>query len=319
MITVLALGPKKEVADVGVRGWTQSRSFKWIDSIHPTAGDLSLISKRTGLTPAELRDAVDTGKRPHILPGDDHSLITLRAPFIKGNEVHMATVALFLFKNQLVVIRDHDVHGLAHLHVAPPHHLTAMFNRGGPFLVYRIIQAIVEDFYELMEDVSGDIDDLEDLVLNEPSKSVSESIFVQKRKLIYLHKALAANREVLAGLEKHYVKDFTGTNLRHLRSLYNDTTQLLDIISTERDVQASVLDMYVSSVSNNLNKVMKTLTLISAYVMLPTLIGSIYGMNFALMPELQWEHGYLFALGLMALSVLFVHIYFRRKGWVEWP
>jgi magnesium transporter len=142
--------------------------------------------------------------------------------------------------------------------------------------------------------------------------------------LIHIHKALIANRDVISAIEKRYLEEFKDEDLRSFRDLYHDTAQLIDLVSTSRDVLTSILDMYLSSVSNNMNKVVKTLTALSAFVLIPTLIASIYGMNFHggdgahpwNMPELYWQHGYLFALGLIALSFIGTFIYFKKKDWL---
>jgi magnesium transporter len=102
--------------------------------------------------------------------------------------------------------------------------------------------------------------------------------------------------------------------------LYDDVTQLIDTEATYRDILTGTLDIYLSSVSNNLNQVMKTLTIVASFVLIPTLISGIYGMNFQFMPEIHTElgkkFGYYFALGLMAFSVIFTYLFFRKKGWM---
>ena len=134
-------------------------------------------------------------------------------------------------------------------------------------------------------------------------------------------KALAANREVISSIEKEYVSNIDKKNIKRFRTLYNDVTQLIDTEGTYRDILTGILDVYLSSVSNNLNKVMKTLTIGASFILIPTLIASIYGMNFNTaspynMPELLWNYGYFFALGSMVLSVSITYIFFKRKGWL---
>jgi len=102
--------------------------------------------------------------------------------------------------------------------------------------------------------------------------------------------------------------------------LYDDVTQLIDTEGTYRDILTGTLDIYLTSVSNDLNKVMKTLTIVASFVLIPTLITGVYGMNFNVnspfnMPELTWQYGYFFALGLMALSIILTYVFFKRKGW----
>ena len=165
------------------------------------------------------------------------------------------------------------------------------------------------------------IDVIEDKVIEKPDKTTVKSIFTIKKTLIYFHKALTANREVISAIEKEYVANIDKKNIKRFRALYNDVTQLIDTEGTYRDILTGTLDVYLSSVSNNLGQVMKTLTVISAFVLIPTLISGIYGMNFNNasqynMPELYWQYGYFFALGLMLISMIVAYVFFRKKGWL---
>ena len=116
------------------------------------------------------------------------------------------------------------------------------------------------------------------------------------------------------------MKEIDKKNIKRFRSLYNDITQLIDTEGTYRDIMTGTLEIYLSSVSNNLNQVMKTLTIVASFILLPTLIAGIYGMNFHFMPEINTQfgqkYGYYFALFLMAFSILLMYFYFRRKGWI---
>ena len=171
-----------------------------------------------------------------------------------------------------------------------------------------------------MEHIEEEIDQIEDAVMDNPRKATIEKIFSTKKTLIFFHKALTANREVITSIEKEYVKDIDKNNIKRFRALYSDITQLIDSAGTYRDILTGTLEIYLSSVSNNLNQVMKTLTIVASFVMVPTLISGIYGMNFAYIPEMHTalgeKYGYYFALGLMALSIGLMYAYFRRKGWM---
>ncbi|MCW4026371.1 MAG: magnesium and cobalt transport protein CorA, partial [Candidatus Bathyarchaeota archaeon] len=136
-----------------------------------------------------------------------------------------------------------------------------------------------------------------------------------KKTLIYFHKALTANREVVTSIEKQYLKHISKKELKEFRILYNDIVQLIDTCDTQRDVTTGVIDIYLSSVSNLTNDVVKKLTVIASFVLVPTLISGIYGMNFRIMPEIPWAYGYPFALGLMVFSVVAMWVYFKKAKW----
>ena len=137
-----------------------------------------------------------------------------------------------------------------------------------------------------------------------------------KKVLIYFHRSLIANREVIAGIEKEYLNEIKKKELKRFRELYNDVIQLIDMSETYREILTGSLDMYLSTISNNMNLSMKRLTVYATFILLPTLISGLYGMNFRYMPELYWPWGYWYALGLMALSVILLFIFFKKKKWI---
>ena len=131
--------------------------------------------------------------------------------------------------------------------------------------------------------------------------------------MIFFHKALIGNREVLTGIEKEFLREIKGANLRRFRYLYNDVTQLIEMVGTHREVLTGTLDIYLTSVSNNMNEVMKRLTVITSFILIPTLISGIYGMNFKGMDEFNWPYGQFFAYGMMFISTLAVFFYFKKN------
>jgi magnesium transporter len=138
-----------------------------------------------------------------------------------------------------------------------------------------------------------------------------------------VHKALTANREVVVNIEKGYLSRIDKEEEAKYKFIYNDIVQLIDMNETYRDVLTGALEIYLTTISNNLNHTVKRLTAWGSLILIPTLIASIYGMNFHdtaspfNMPELQWKYGYFFALGLMALSTILLYFYFRKKDWIR--
>jgi magnesium transporter len=142
-----------------------------------------------------------------------------------------------------------------------------------------------------------------------------QAIFRLKRTLVYFHKAMIANRDVLMSLQKEYGKKVRNDVQRRLIHLYYDVAQLLDMIATYRDILTGSLDIYLTAVNNNMNKVMKKMAAYGTIVLVPTFIVGMYGMNFDVMPEIHWKYGYLFALGLILSSVILLVWYFKRNEW----
>ncbi len=320
MITVWELdASKKEVRPVSFEQYEIGKTLSWIDCVQPTDREFSQLAEKTGIPIEELKDSVDPFKRPHVIPGESWSLIIFRAPYHDADRMLTTPVGVFLFKRDIITIHTQPIQALDEFRSLPDAQRLLIFRRGAPYFVYRFMDAAIGDFFTMLDMVGDELDTIEEQVLTEPTKLVTKKIFILKRALIYSHKALTANRDVITAIEKEYLREFQKQDLRVFRDLYNDTAQLIDLVTTYRDVLTSVLDMYLSSVSNNLNKIVKTLTIISAFVLVPTLIAGIYGMNFHFMPELSWKLGYPFALGVMVVSVSLLYTYFRKQGWVGWP
>lgn len=191
-----------------------------------------------------------------------------------------------------------------------------LLEKGTGFFVCRLLDEILNSFFTVLDDIEENISRIEDIVFEKADRKTIKQIFKIKKTLIYSHKALTANREVITAIEKEYLLNISKKDIRLFRVLYNDVVQLIDMESTYRDVLTGTLDIYLSSVSNNLNVVIKKLTAMASFVLIPTLIASIYGMNFKFMPELYWKYGYYVSLGLMIISIVGMYLYFRRKGWI---
>lgn len=313
---------KKEVEEVSLEKWKIGQNLTWIDCFNPSEKELKEISKKTGISFEDLKESTNPNKRPHVISFDKYSLIIFRGSYKVKKEINTTPIAIFMFKNDVITIHNKPIKGVDSIRKLSRTQTTIVFERRAPYFVYRFIDALINDFFDVME-VTGDrIDKIEGNILQERTGSITKKLFIQKRILIYIYKSLIANRDVISAIEKEYLKEFKKDDIRLFRDLYNDTAQLIDMVSTYRDILTSILDMYLSSVSNSLNKVMKILTAISAFVLIPTLISGIYGMNFQRvgpwnMPELYWKYGYPFAIGLMMLSIIIVYFWFRKKGWLK--
>ena len=149
-----------------------------------------------------------------------------------------------------------------------------------------------------------------------PTKKLAEKVFTVKKELIRINKSASANREMVGCIEKEYITQIPKKHMKEFRDVYNDCVQVREIGETYRDIVTGILDVYLSSVSTNLNITIKKITSYEALILIPTLISGIYGMNFQFMQEIGWQYGYGFALGLMALSVIVLYIYFKKLDWI---
>jgi len=174
----------------------------------------------------------------------------------------------------------------------------------------RIMDDCAREYFIFLDLVEDQINTLEDRMLTSHKDTVKE-IFTYKKTLIYFHKSLNANLEAIRRLEKQ-VK---GDSLTVLRYLHDDIFQLIDMSATYRDLLTGTLEVHLSTINTNMNRIMKRMTAWTTLILLPTFFTGLYGMNFQFMPEITWKYGYIFAWGLILGSILFLLIYFRKKGW----
>ncbi len=300
-----------------------SSSICWADCVNPTKKELKDISEKAKIPLNELKKVLDENERPKVSDLDNYSLMIVRTPIIEQDEILTTPLSIFISKdkNNIITITLKETNTIRRIKQLIDSKKIDMHGKGISFFTYRLLDEVLGAYFLVLDKLEEKIDMIEDHVIEKPDKISVRNIFSVKKTLIYFHKALTANREVISSIEKEYVADIDKKNVKRFRALYNDVTQLIDTEGTYRDILTGTLDVYLSSVSNNLNKVMKTLTIGASFILIPTLIASIYGMNFVNnspwnMPELYWQYGYPFALGFMVLSVVATYIFFKRKGWL---
>ena len=184
------------------------------------------------------------------------------------------------------------------------------------FLCYCLIDCIVDHYFVTLEQVDFQINVLEEELIHNPCPKTLQKIQYKKREINIVRKAIWPLREVISRLqhvETHLIKETTKV---YLQDVYDHIIQIIDTMETFRDISASLLDMYMSTMTQKLNEVMKVLTVVSTLFVPLTFIASIYGMNFTFMPELNWEGGYYIVLGIMLIVASGMLLYFRKKQWI---
>jgi magnesium transporter len=184
------------------------------------------------------------------------------------------------------------------------------------YLAYGLIDAIVDNYFVVLENIGERIETFEDELVARPGPAVLNSIHSLKREMIFLRKSVWPLREAVSGLERGDSSLVSDTTRVFLRDVYDHTIQVIDMLETFRDVVSGMLDIYLSSMSNRLNEVMKVLTIIATIFIPLTFIAGVYGMNFKYMPELQWRWGYPAVMLFMGLLGVFMIVYFRKKRWI---
>ncbi|MBI1969674.1 magnesium/cobalt transporter CorA [Candidatus Woesearchaeota archaeon] len=300
----------KEVAWEGLQSFDQC----WIDCVNPAPSELFYLNKRLGIKPIELKLCLDPNERPKLLPGDAYTVVIFSVPRLQEYKILTHAFGIILLKDCVVTIRRGEVKAVEILLNGKGLEFQ-LLKDGEAKIAFELMSRSLNEYFSIMDQLEEQIDAIENAVIRRVSKEQVHQVFQIKKTLIYFHKALNANREVIMEIEKGYAKQIPKRDTDEFRILYYDVTQLIDMEGVYRDVLTGILDTYLTSISNNLNDIIKKLTVYASYVLVPTMIASIYGMNFRFMPELYWKYGYAFALLIMVASVVMLYWYFRKKGW----
>lgn len=183
------------------------------------------------------------------------------------------------------------------------------------FALYKILATVFDQYYGLLEMAELLSENFEVDSLKKPTPKVLAKIIGVKKNLIMVHRVLIHEREIIAHLIRGHCANINSETMVYLKDVYDDVVHLLDTEEIIRDNLSSDIEIHLNAVSNNLNEIMKMLTVVASFVMVPTLIAGIYGMNFKFFPEINQIWGYPFALGLMGLADLLMYLYFKKRGW----
>ena len=187
---------------------------------------------------------------------------------------------------------------------------------GTDYLAYSLLDAVVDNYFVILEKLGERIDTLEEGLMQAGGRAAMDQVYNLKRELLFLHKAVWPLREVIATLQRRespLISEATGP---YLRDVYDHIVQVIDSIEIYRDILSEMLGTHLTAVSYRLNEIMKVLTVIATIFMPLTFLAGVYGMNFKHMPELEWKYGYLLAWIIMAGIGIAMGIYFKRKKWM---
>lgn len=271
-----------------------------------------------GLHPLVLEDVVNTVQRPKVEDYGDYLFIVLRMlhPGTDGT-FSSEQISLILGKSTLLSFQE-GIRGdvFDSLRERIRNGKGRIRSMGADYLAYALIDAIVDSYFTVLEELGERIVNVEETLTVAPNRATIHLINDMKKEIIFLRKAVWPLREVISFLERGD-SDLLGDGCRiYFRDVYDHTIQVIDTVETYRDLLSGMLDLYISSIGNRTNEVMKFLTVIGTIFLPLTFLVGVYGMNFKHMPELEWTYGYyglwLFMLLLSAAMV----IYFRRKKWL---
>ena len=300
-----------------VAGLIQAGEHAWLRIVGHDTSVLGELAGRFGVHPLVLEDVANVGQRPKVEEFDHYLFVIIDVlRFGNGGTLNEQQVSLLVFDNLLITVeeRESDLFKLV---------VERLRGQGGKmrlqgvdYLAYALVDAAVDHYFPTLERVGEQIDEVEDVLLDKPDRKSFEELHRIKRDLLRMRKATWPLREMVGALartDSALVRE--GTRV-WLRDVYDHAVQVIDIVETFREMTQELADLYLSSVSNRMNEIMKVLTVIATIFMPLTFIVGIYGMNFHSMPELSWGWGYPALWAVMLLVAGGMAWMFKRRGWL---
>jgi len=295
----------------------RKKSVTWIniDGVH-RIDVIQKIGEHFELHPLMMEDILNTEQRPKIDNFGEHLFVVLKMFSFNGakNEISSEQISLVLGPGYILSFQETigDVFDAVRERIRKGR----FRKRGADYLLYALIDAIVDSYFSILEQLGEKIAKLEEELIDHPDPETVENIHVFRREMLFLRKSIWPLREVLGNLQRTESKLIQKSTLFYLRDVHDHAVQIIDTTETFRDMLSGMLDIYLSAMSNRMNEVMKVLTIIGTIFIPLTFVTGLYGMNFDFMPELQWKYGYVFAISVMMGIVLSMLYYFKRKGWI---
>lgn len=283
-----------------------------------------------GIHRLEMEDVINTYQRPKLEEFDDHLFIVTRLLHINSDvALRNDQLSLFLFKNTVITFQegyeDHFEPIRSRLRTGKGQLRSATAD----YLAYALLDSVVDHYFPLLEKLGEKLDELEDELFTKPTRSSLHRIQQIKRELIVLRRTVFAERDKVNDLLRTSTPLIRDQTKLYLRDTYDHTIQVMDLVESYKEIVASLMEIYLSSVSFRLNQVMKVLAIISTIFIPLTFIVGVYGMNFAYsdpvtgevlgwnMPELYSPFGYAGVMLFMLVLVVIQLVIFWRKGWLD--
>ncbi|MFH1652978.1 MAG: magnesium/cobalt transporter CorA [Pseudomonadota bacterium] len=291
-------------------------SVKWINvnGIHDV-GIIEKIGAIFNIHPLVLEDILHTDQRPKMEDYEEYIFSVLRMLTLNKN-VDFEQVSLLLCKNCVITFQEKEGDVFDNARERIRNGKGRMRKMGADYLYYSLIDAVVDNYFVVLEEIGDKIESIETTLISVTTPALLKDIHRLKRLMIVLRKSVWPLRELIGGLQRSESPLIGESIFIYFRDVYDHTIQIIDAVETYRDILSGMLDMYLTTISNKMNSIMKVLTIIATIFIPLTFIAGVYGMNFEYMPELKWKYGYPFALAIMLSVVVVMLIFFRKKKWI---
>lgn len=286
-----------------------------IDGLHETSivehlVQLNLLHKLSG------EDVLSVGQRPKFEEFENYIQIAANMFMVTEDDIENEQITILVYDRLLISFQEKTGDVFEHVRRRLRESSGQIRRRNADYLGYALLDAIVDQYFVILEHYGTQIEDLEEELLEKPTEEILGKLHIVRRKALHIRRSIYPMREVVSRYEKSDSKLIQDDTKLFVRDLYDHTIQVIETVEVSRDAVSGLLDLYMNSVSNRMNNVMKVLTIVSTIFIPLTFIAGIYGMNFSNMPELEYKYGYLITMIVMAVVSIFMIIYFKRKKWL---
>ena len=276
------------------------------------------IGEIFNLHPLVLEDIANTSQRPKLEEFDDYAYVVAKMVMFRnqGIAIRSEQISFVLGKNYLLTFQEESGDVFEGVRKRIRESKGRIRSQGGDFLLYALLDAIIDHYFVVLERFGEELERIEDAVLESyDTADMIRSVYSVRRELVLLRKAVWPLRELIKGLQDTELKLIQKKTKLFVRNLYDHTVQVMDTIESFRDLVSSIREMHMTAMSNKMNAIMKVLTIIATIFIPLTFVAGIYGMNFEYMPELKWRLGYPISIAVMVGMAGAMVYYFKRKRW----
>lgn len=271
-----------------------------------------------GVHPLTLEDVLNTGQRPKMEDYDSYIYAVLKMMLLdeEREEILIDQVSIIFGTNYILSFQEKEGDAFNPIRDRLKNSASRLRKNGVDLLAYSLIDAVVDNYFLILEHFGEEIEDLEEQLIVDPIPETLKAIQKYKRDMITLRRSVWPLRELINSLQRTESQLIKESTQIYLRDVYDHTIQVIDSIEAFRDILSSMVDVYLSSLSHRMNDIMKVLTIIATIFIPLTFIAGVYGMNFEYMPELKWRWGYpavMFAMTILGISMF---LYFKKRRWV---
>ncbi len=296
-------------------------SISWInvDGLHDVAL-LERLGLHYGLHPLTIEDIVNTEQRPKVDFFDNYIFIILKMYMFNVNtyEISIEQVSIILGENFVITFQEREEDGdvFDAIRTRLQTNKGRIKKGGADYLAYSLVDAIVDGYFKVLDRIGEEIEELEEQLFASPDVVVLEDLHDLRQELIVFRKSVWPLRNIINELDRQETELIKESTTIYVRDLYDHVVQVIESVETFREMLSGCLEVYLSTLSNKTNEIMKFLTIIGTIFIPLTFIAGVYGMNFKFMPELDWRWGYFLCWGFMLAIGGALLVYFRKKKWI---